>query len=164
MLKGWDLLQLFLLLLTTLAAAKLCGLRTGLLAFVTLVLLIPEAASPQWVWPGLLILLALRRVASSRWQGGLLVIEIGYAVFFAAVALPFAMAHIRSGMYPVLAHQPVSDVAANMRLDAEMAPEAADVASDAPAPPLRPSRMQSRQASLKTRRAPKPLPLRRRSR
>ena len=62
-LTRWSMLDCFLLLITAFAAARVLGWATGLLTFVTLVLLWQEASAPSYVWLFLLAGLALLRLA-----------------------------------------------------------------------------------------------------
>jgi hypothetical protein len=61
--QRWSLLDLFLVLVLALAAAKLHGWRVGVLALVALVLTFPEPDAPRWTWVAVLAADALARVA-----------------------------------------------------------------------------------------------------
>lgn len=104
----WTLLDLFLVLITGLAAARLWGFPVGALALLTLVLLWHEPDAPRGVWLGLLAVTALERALPSaswtRWARAL--------VFVALVlsALPFAAQQLRQSLYPQLEPHGVAEI------------------------------------------------------
>ena len=102
-LSRWKLLDFFLLLIITIAAARLFGRAAGAVAFVALALSFHEAAAPVWTWLNLLIAVALVRVAP---EGRLLRSVKSYRIVSFAVLLllliPFAVGQIRIALYPQL--------------------------------------------------------------
>ncbi|HLF96049.1 MAG TPA: hypothetical protein VI457_02810 [Methylococcaceae bacterium] len=99
----WNLLDLFLVLIVTLAAARLWGKLSGLLALVTLALLWHEPDAPRYVWLHLLAAVALLRVLPenrfARWVRGYRNLT---AVALALIAVPFMVDQARLGLYPQL--------------------------------------------------------------
>lgn len=102
-LNRWTLLDLFLVLIGSLAAARLFGWPVGALALVTLALTYHEPGAPQWSWLLLLGAVTLRRVLppgrGRRVATGVLVTGI---IVLALVALPFGVSQVRQALYPVL--------------------------------------------------------------
>ncbi len=99
----WRLLDFFVLLIVTLAAARLFGHVVAVFAFVALLLSYHEPGAPVWTWLNLLAATALARVAP---EGRLLRIARGYRVAAFGVLLlflvPFAVAQIRIALFPQL--------------------------------------------------------------
>ena len=58
-LRGLSLLDLFLVLVVALAAGRLFGHRHGVLALLTMLLLVQEIGAPTWIWLGVLVAEAL---------------------------------------------------------------------------------------------------------
>ncbi len=107
-LKHWTLLELFLVLITSLAVGRLFGWGWGALALVTLTLTFPEDDAPKWSWLAVLAAEALVRVipegkvrlAAKGARG----VALGVLVL---LTVPFLVQHVREGMYPVLARPDV---------------------------------------------------------
>lgn len=106
-LTAWSLLDLFLLLIFTLAVGKLWGWRAGLVAFVAFGLAYHELGAPRFTWLFLLMPLALLRVvppgSAARiwvkvWKIAALVILLGWLI-------PFLFSQIQSIIYPQLEAQ-----------------------------------------------------------
>jgi hypothetical protein len=66
-LTEWTLLDLFLLLIFTLAVFRMSGIGVAILAFVAFGLSYHETGAPRYVWLVLLIPLALQRVVPKGW-------------------------------------------------------------------------------------------------
>ncbi|MBN2573856.1 MAG: hypothetical protein JXP73_04760, partial [Deltaproteobacteria bacterium] len=101
-LQSWTLYDLFLLVLITLATAKLFGWRVGLLALVGLALTFPEAGAPKSVWLAILageaLLMLLHKPGKLR---SLLKLYLAGAwLAFAIAAIPFLVKQIRQGLHP----------------------------------------------------------------
>ncbi|MCC7413156.1 MAG: hypothetical protein IT495_16190 [Gammaproteobacteria bacterium] len=110
-LERWTLLDLFLVLIATLAVARLWDWRWGLVAAATLALVWHEAGAPRQIWLHLLAAVALLRVLPP----GRIRVAVGLyrnagLVVLAAVAIPFIVATVRTGLYPQL-EQPWQAVA-----------------------------------------------------
>ena len=99
----WRLLDFFVLLIVTLAAARLFGRVVAVVAFVALLLSYHEPGAPVWTWLNLLAATALARVAP---EGRLRRAARGYRVAAFGVLLlflvPFAVAQIRIAVFPQL--------------------------------------------------------------
>lgn len=105
-LRHWTLLELFLALVAALAAGRLFGASWGAIAFVMLVLTLPEEDAPRWTWLVALAAEALFRAlptgAAKRLVDGA---RLGALVLVALVAVPFLVEHVRQGFYPALSGQ-----------------------------------------------------------
>lgn len=99
----WTLLDLFLLLIVTLAAAKLWGPVWGGVALVALALTLPEPGAPQWSWVALLAAAAARRMVTAEraqwWVRRVCGVLWGFVLLH---AMPFAVQQARVACYPVL--------------------------------------------------------------
>jgi hypothetical protein len=114
-LQRWTLFDLFLVLVTSVAAARLWGWRWGALFLVTLTLLWHEAGAPQWTWINLIAAIALLRVVGDvkRLRRSLEVYRALTAVVLVLLLLPFSVNQIRTAFYPQLEHpyQPIQGYA-----------------------------------------------------
>jgi hypothetical protein len=106
-LTAWTLLDLFLLLIFSLAVFRLWGIGAGLLAFVAFGLSYHEPGAPRYLWLILLVPLALQRVVpEGRGQRALSVgkwIAIGA---FVLVLVPFLGQQVQQTLYPQLERVP----------------------------------------------------------
>jgi hypothetical protein len=109
-LKGWTLLDLFLLLITGIGIGKLYGARAGALAIAALALTFPERDAPKWAWLAVLVTEAL--VRALRAGAALVVLRrlTGLArivawVVLIVVAIPFAVREVRVGLHPSLENE-----------------------------------------------------------
>ncbi|MEI6035458.1 MAG: hypothetical protein WCS65_14405 [Verrucomicrobiae bacterium] len=102
-LTAWTLLDLFLLLIFSLAAGRLWGWRLAILAFVAFGLAYHEPGAPQYVWLCLLIPLALLRVVRSGWGHRILLAGKWLVIAaFILIVVPFASSQIQQAIYPQL--------------------------------------------------------------
>lgn len=102
-LTSWTLLDLFLLLIFSLAVGKLWGWRLAVLAFVAFGLAYHEPGAPRYVWLCLLIPLALLRVVRDGWgQRILLAGKWLIIAAFVLIVVPFASRQIQQAIYPQL--------------------------------------------------------------
>ncbi|EDY18784.1 hypothetical protein CfE428DRAFT_3821 [Chthoniobacter flavus Ellin428] len=102
-LTAWSLLDLFLLLVFTLAVFRLWGLGAAVLAFVALGLSYHEAGAPRYLWLILLVPLALQRVVPEGW--GRRIVGCGkwiIIVTFLLVFVPFLARQVEQALYPQL--------------------------------------------------------------
>ena len=99
----WRLLDFFVLLIVTVAAARLFGRKVAAVAFVALLLSYHEPGAPVWTWLNLLAATALARVAP---EGRLLRMTRSYRAASLGVLLlflvPFAIVQIRIAVFPQL--------------------------------------------------------------
>jgi len=102
-LQRWTLLDLFLVLVASLAAAKLWNLRLGALALVTLGLIYHEPGAPRQVWLHLLAAVALLRVLpDGRLRCWMNLYRWSALVVLLILAIPFMVQQVRGGIYPQL--------------------------------------------------------------
>lgn len=99
----WTLLDLFIVLIFTLAVAHLYSKPLAALALATLALTWHEPMSPRWLWPVLLIGFALlKHLPEGAFRkfvkGGQLVALLALV----AIAVPFAVGQLRIGIFPQL--------------------------------------------------------------
>lgn len=99
----WRVLDLFVLLIVTVAVGRLFGPTAGTLALVAVALSYHELGAPVWTWLNLLAAAALVRVAP---PGKLASAARGYRLASFAVLLlwlvPFVLGQIRIAVYPQL--------------------------------------------------------------
>ena len=102
----WQLLDFFLLLIITIAAARLFGRIAGAVALVALTLSFHEAAAPIWSWLNLLVAVALVRVApAGRLLQSMKAFRLASFALLLLVLIPFAVGQIRVALYPQLEEQ-----------------------------------------------------------
>ncbi|HVP28047.1 MAG TPA: hypothetical protein VMW35_02670 [Myxococcota bacterium] len=109
---SWSLLDLFLVLVIALGAARLLGLRAGVLALAALVLSWMEPWAPRWLWAAVLAAEALVRVLpagglSRAMRGVRLVLLVALVV----ATVGFLVTSLRAAFYPVL-ERPYVELAA----------------------------------------------------
>jgi hypothetical protein len=103
-LKQWNLLNLFLVLMTALAVAKLWNRWLGLLSLIVLVLIYHENDAPRWIFLHVLAALALLRVLpDGRWFTWVArrYRDVSLLALF-VIALPFMVNQARQALYPQL--------------------------------------------------------------
>jgi len=102
-LKQWTLLDMFLVLIISLAVARLYSWPWGIIALAAMVLLNHEIDAPRWVWLNLLAAIALLRVVPKGKISSMInnyrMICIACLIF---ISLPFMVNQIRTGIYPQL--------------------------------------------------------------
>ena len=102
-LTAWTLLDLFLLLIFSLAVFRLWGVGAGLLAFLTFGLSYHEPGAPRYIWLVLLVPLALLRVVPAGWGRRLLEWGKWLAIaVFVLILVPFVARQIQQALYPQL--------------------------------------------------------------
>lgn len=103
-LQRWTLLDLFMVLITTLAVARLWGWRWLPLALLSLLLLWQEPGAPRYVWLNIVAAVALLRVVpdGSRIQSALQLYRVLSLLVLLLIGLPFMVEQIRTGIYPQL--------------------------------------------------------------
>ena len=101
--QRWTLLDLFLVLIMSLAVFKLWGRIPGILTLVTLVLIYHETGAPKFVWLSLLASLALMRFIPRGWLRMFVNLwRIGSILVLLVIVIPFIVQEIRWGLYPQL--------------------------------------------------------------
>lgn len=106
-LTAWSLLDLFLLLVFTLAVFRLWGPGAAVLAFVGFGLSYHEPGAPKYVWLALLIPLALLRVVPQGWAWrSVLAVKWLVVIALLLVLVPFAGRQIQQALYPQLERVP----------------------------------------------------------
>jgi hypothetical protein len=104
--QRWTLLDLFLVLIISLAMGRLYGWPFGGLALVALTLGWLEDDAPQFVWLVVLALEAIYRVLPVHWLKSLF--QFSRLAAWAALVVmtvSFMVDHVRHGMYPALARE-----------------------------------------------------------
>lgn len=117
-LTEWTLLDLFLLLIFTLAVFRMSGISVATLAFVAFGLSYHETGAPRYVWLVLLIPLALQRVVPKGWGQRVVMAGKWLAVLaLVLVLVPFLGRQIQQCLYPQLenlgGHYPAAGMMAN---------------------------------------------------
>ena len=108
-LTSWTLLDLFLLLIFSVAVFRLWGFKAGIVAFIAFGLAYHEPAAPRYTWFLLLIPLALLRMVpegtARKW-----IVAWKYIAVAALVLLlvPFVAGQIQGALYPQLEPQGMS--------------------------------------------------------
>lgn len=102
-LTTWSLLDLFILLIFSMAIFRLWGIRAGLVALLALALAYHEPAAPRYTWLFLLLPLALLRVIP---EGNIrkFVVAWKYAalLLLALCLIPFLAQQVQTAIYPQL--------------------------------------------------------------
>jgi hypothetical protein len=102
-LTAWSLLDLFLLLIFTLAVSRLWGVKAAVLAFVGFGLSYHEPGAPKYLWLVLLIPLALLRVVPQGWASrSLTVFKWVTVLALVLILVPFIGRQIQQALYPQL--------------------------------------------------------------
>jgi len=110
----WTLLDLFIVLITALAAGRLFGWPWGLLTLAAVGLAYTEPAAPRGVWLAVLALEALVRVVpDGTARRALALARVLALAALVVLVVPFLIGQIRQALYPALEHPYQSmDVAA----------------------------------------------------
>ena len=121
-LQRWTLLDLFMVLVLSLAILRLWNWRWGLVALVALTLIWHQNLAPQFVWVNVLIAIALLRVVPEgkfhlvvTWYRNLSLLGL------ALIVIPFAVQQVRIGLYPQL-ERPWQSMAAPVATAGVVAP------------------------------------------
>ena len=102
-LTAWTLLDLFLLLLFTLAVFRLRGFRGALLALIAFGLTYHETGSPRVAWLLLLIPVALLEVMpANRWRKWVVMLKWGAAAILLISLAPFVAYQVQGAIFPQL--------------------------------------------------------------
>jgi len=99
----WDLLSVFFVLLIGVATWRLFGTNAAALALATLALTWTESGAPALVWLALVVMEALRRVATrGRPAHWVRLAHLATGIALLAIAVPFAIRQVRVGLFPAL--------------------------------------------------------------
>lgn len=102
-LTKWTLLDLFLVLIASLAVGRLWHRYWGLFALLTLALIWHEAGAPRFIWLNILAAIALIRVLP---HGKFLTVitwfRHGFFLILLLIMIPFMVDQVRIGLYPQL--------------------------------------------------------------
>ncbi len=99
----WSLLDLFVVMVVAMATLRLFGVFGGALALATLALVYTEPGAPRWAWLSVLAVEALRRaVPEGRLARAVRWLRLAAYAGLLAIAVPFAVAQVRTGLFPAL--------------------------------------------------------------
>jgi len=102
----WTLLDLFLVLIASLAISRLWTVYWGIFALISLSLCWHEAQSPHFIWLNILAAIALIRVLpEGKFQKLLKWYRNACWLSLVIIAIPFMVSQIRMGLYPQLEKQ-----------------------------------------------------------
>jgi hypothetical protein len=102
----WTLLDLFLVLIASLAISRLWSAYWGIFALISLSLLWHEAESPHFIWLNILATIALIRVVpEGKFQKALIWYRNACWLALILIAIPFMVSQVRMGLYPQLEKQ-----------------------------------------------------------
>lgn len=101
--KRWTLLDFFIVLIFTVAVARLYNKPLALLAFAALVLMYHEQNAPRWIWLAILLGIALLRyLPPGKFRTATKVLQLVNVLLLVGIAIPFAIEQLREGIYPQL--------------------------------------------------------------
>lgn len=99
----WTLLDLFLVLIASLAISRLWSVYWGIFALISLSLCWHEAESPHFIWLNILATIALIRVVpEGKFQKTLVWYRNGCWLALVLITIPFMVSQVRIGLYPQL--------------------------------------------------------------
>src|SRR5262249_4563342 len=102
-LERWRLLDVFIVLLITVAAWRLLGPLAGGVALVALVVAFHEPDAPHWTWLNLVVALALTRVApDGRLRNFARRYQWLSAALVAVLLVPFTIGQLQLALHPQL--------------------------------------------------------------
>lgn len=106
--SSWTLLDIFLVLVTTMGVAKLWSPRMGALALVALGAVWIEPSAPRWSWVAAVAATALAAIMpEGRLKSASRVLHLVSIVILVVVAVPFLVGQARLALYPAL-EQPMA--------------------------------------------------------
>ncbi|MDQ7091047.1 MAG: hypothetical protein Q9M50_10460 [Methylococcales bacterium] len=99
----WTLLDLFLVLIASLAISRLWSLPWGIFALLTLVLIWHETEAPQYIWLNIITAIALIKVLPTGiFLSFVRLYRNGCWVVLIIITIPFLIAQVRTAIYPQL--------------------------------------------------------------
>lgn len=129
-LQSWTLLDLFLVLILSMAVARLWNIFWGLIALLTFTLIWQEPLdAPRFVWINVFIAIALLRVVPRNTLRKLITSYRNLSLLaLIIISVPFMVQEVRSGIYPQLEkpwqnfiERPLMELAPNVAVDKEPA-------------------------------------------
>ncbi len=101
--KRWTLLDFFIVLIFTIAVAKLFSKPLAVLAFFTMVLMYHEPNAPRWIWLSILVGVALlMNLPDGKFRLSIKIFQVINIIVLIAIAIPFSIQQLRTGLYPQL--------------------------------------------------------------
>ncbi len=102
--KQWTLLDFFMVLIFTIALAKLYSKKLATIAFFTLVLIFHEPEAPRYIWLVLLIgFTLLKYLPESRFKTIIKFCQVLVILTFVLIVIPYSVTALRVGIFPQLA-------------------------------------------------------------
>ena len=102
--KRWTLLDIFIVLIFTIALAKLFSKPLAGIAFLTLILTYHEPGAPRYAWLALLIgFTLLKYLPDGKFKRAVKAYQIVAILTFVVIAIPYTIQALRIGIYPQLA-------------------------------------------------------------
>jgi hypothetical protein len=102
-LTRWTLLDLFIVLIVSIAVARLYSRKLAAVAFVMLVLIYHEPGAPRLIWLAILVGTALLRyLPDGKFKKVVKIYQGCIAVLLIAMIVPFVIKELRVGIYPQL--------------------------------------------------------------
>ena len=125
-LQRWTLLDIFLVLVISIAIGRLYGWAWGTLAVITLALVFPEWMAPRMVWVFVLISEAVHRaLPTGRLHALVRGVRLLALLSLTGIVLVFAVQQIRGGLYPALAVRSDNDDFGRLAFDKRAEPASA---------------------------------------
>lgn len=102
--KRWTLLDFFIVLIFTIAVARVISIRLSIIAFLTLVLLYHEPNAPRYVWLAILLgITLLKYLPDGKLKGLVKGYQLITLLLLVGIAIPYTIETLRIGIYPQLA-------------------------------------------------------------
>lgn len=108
-LERWDLWDIFLVLIIIAASYKLMGIKIAALASISLLLGYHESGFPLFLWPALLLLVALLPVLKNRLLAFFSIASVGLTALLWVLIIGFAITAFRLAIYPSLEQHGVAN-------------------------------------------------------
>jgi hypothetical protein len=134
--ERWTLLDLFLVLIISMAVYRLWNFQWGLLALATLCLTYHEPGAPRIVWINLLVAVALLRFMPAGWaRRWVIALRLIALISLLVISIPFMVQQVRWGIYPQLEHPRAATGILEGLVWSDMAPQTMEEIPPAPPPP-----------------------------
>ncbi len=109
--KRWSLLDIFIVLIFTIATAKLFSFPLSIVGFITLTILYHEQNAPRYVWIFLLlgfVMLNLTKNRTGRLRDAVKFYQFLISISLLLISIPYAIESLRIGIYPQLENSWIS--------------------------------------------------------